>query len=357
MRTSHGILAAGAAALVAAACVEPAAGDDALSDSVLGGAFVDAPAGDGDLTSSFVGGSTADAPGQSADFHGGNAGRRMGPERASGRLHDHFLGGIGFGPGGRSGRFARAFACDGTFDPVSGRVSCAPKSLRNGLTVLRSASYADASGALQQAYDSLTTNTVNVRATVSGAITSTAPDSLFSRRCRRGNRVAMEVAAHRGPGGPEGLGDQHRPGCTGRLLGDTARLLSATIAVSNGSDRTVSGLAQGATHRTVRGISGGTVTTTGRSTRGRFTATRTTADTMTGVVIPVSTTGAAYPTAGTVTRTMTTTLKYEGERAVRRSRREVVTYDGTATAKVMITENDTTRSCTRALPRGPLDCG
>ena len=35
---------------------------------------------------------------------------------------------------------------------------------------------------------------------------------------------------------------------------------------------------------------------------------------------------------------------------------EVVTFDGTATAKVSITENGTTRSCTQALPRGRLVC-
>jgi len=38
------------------------------------------------------------------------------------------------------------------------------------------------------------------------------------------------------------------------------------------------------------------------------------------------------------------------------SRREVITYDGSATAKVEITENGTTRNCTRPLPRGPLSC-
>ena len=79
-------------------------------------------------------------------------------------------------------------------------------------------------------------------------------------------------------------------------------------------------------------------------------------DTTTGLVIPVSTSGPSYPTAGTVVRSMKATLTYEGQAAVEASRREVVTYDGTATAQITITENGTTKHCTRALPRGRLVC-
>lgn len=39
------------------------------------------------------------------------------------------------------------------------------------------------------------------------------------------------------------------------------------------------------------------------------------------------------------------------------NRREVITYDGSATAKVIITENGTTKNCTIALPRGRPSCG
>jgi hypothetical protein len=35
---------------------------------------------------------------------------------------------------------------------------------------------------------------------------------------------------------------------------------------------------------------------------------------------------------------------------------KIVTYDGSATAHVVITENGTTRNCTRGLPRGTLSC-
>jgi hypothetical protein len=162
---------------------------------------------------------------------------------------------------------------------------------------------------------------------------------------------------HRGPGGPGGWG--HGRGGPGRLLGDTATILTATTQVNSASNRTTSGLAQGSTRRTVEGASRGTESTTGTSSRGSFTATRTVGDTTRGLVIPVRAAGdttKTYPTAGTVIRQMQASLTYSGQAATTLSRREVVTYDGSATAKVVITENGTTRSCTRPLPRGPMSC-
>ena len=118
----------------------------------------------------------------------------------------------------------------------------------------------------------------------------------------------------------------------------------------------MTGLAQGSTQRTVNGTSSGDESTTGTSSRGSFTATRVVGDTTRGLVIPVQTTGATYPTAGTVIRAMQATLTYAGQAAATATRREVITYDGSATAKVELTENGTTQSCTRALPRGQLVC-
>lgn len=353
MRTTYGILTTAAAALVLAACSEPTAGRGIFSSEALSGALASAPAGYGDLTSSFVGGRAGEATGDSAGFHGGREGRRM--ERGAmmgGGLHGAFSGGIGFGPGGRGGPFAGGLPCAGTFSTATGRVECASETLRNGLTVTRSAAYTSASGAVQEAYDSLTTNTVNIRSTVTGTITFTPRDG-GPMGGPRGDVAATEIAANRGPAGGSGM---RGPGGPGRLLGDTARVLSATINVSNTSDRTVTGLAQGSTQRSVSGVSSGTETTTGTTTRGEFIATRTIADTTTGVVVPVTTDGRAYPTAGSVSRTMTATLTYAGQAPVSLTRREVVTYDGTATAKVVITENGRTRNCTRALPRGALAC-
>jgi hypothetical protein len=140
------------------------------------------------------------------------------------------------------------------------------------------------------------------------------------------------------------------------LLGDTATIVSATTTVNNASDRTVTGLAQGSAQRTVSGTSKGQESTTGTSSRGNFTATRVVGDTTTGLVIPVSTTSQAYPTAGTVVRSMQASVTYTGQAAKTVTRREVITYDGSATAKVVITENGQTKSCTKPLPRGQLSC-
>ena len=361
MRNRNGVLSAGAAALLLAACTEPTNTSGLLSTAALSGAFASAPAGYGDLSSSYIGAS-ADraAAGDSVGFPGGGrGGHGMGRgEMMGGGLGDAFLGGVGFGHArGHEGPFGGGLGCTGTFDAATGRVTCPQATLRNGLVVNRSAAYTTASGTVQQAFDSLTTNTVNLRSSVAGTVTFTNPDSISGRRQRgvRGDLAVAdaEIAAHRGGGGPGGRGH----GLGFRLLGDTSRILSATSTIASASERTTSGLASGSTQRTVSGVSSGTESTTGVSTRGSFTATRTAADTTTGLAIPVDSLGRrSYPTAGTVVRTMSITLAYQGATPVSLTRREVVTYDGSTTAKVEITQDGTTRSCTRALPRGPLVC-
>ena len=340
------LLSAGAAALLVAACAEPTTTNGLLTRAALSGALVTAPAGYGELSTSYVGDRAA-AAGDSAGWVGGGRERRMGGgSMMGGGLADAYLGAIGFGGfGGHRGPFGGGVACTGTF--AAGRVECAPETLRNGLTVTRSAAYSDAAGSVQQAFDTLTTNTVNMRVAVAGSFTFQAPESL------RGDSLGRARGQH-GPGGRGGRGGNCPPGM--QILGDTSRILEATTTIANSSERTVSGLAQGSTQRTVNGASEGHETTTGTSSRGAFTATRTVGDTTVGLVIPVSTDGRAYPTAGTVTRSIAATLTYGGESPITVTRREVVTYDGSATAKVEITQDGTTRSCTRALPRGPLTC-
>jgi hypothetical protein len=70
----------------------------------------------------------------------------------------------------------------------------------------------------------------------------------------------------------------------------------------------------------------------------------------------VSATTATYPIAGKVVRVMTITTTVDGATPVTRSRREEITYDGTAIAKVTITHDGTTKNCTMALPRGRPVC-
>ncbi len=72
--------------------------------------------------------------------------------------------------------------------------------------------------------------------------------------------------------------------------------------------------------------------------------------------VAASSATATYPTAGTVVRSMQATLAYQGGTSATSSRREVLTYDGSATAKLVITEDGTTRNCTVPLPHGRPTC-
>ena len=357
-RKRYGLLAS-ATFLTGAACADLTSGPEqrnAVSSTALSAAFSSVPVGYGDLASSYVGTGAAGFSDRALWVGGG---RDAGFERTAmmgGGLAGAFTGGVGFGRGfGNHGPFGGGLACSGTFDAATGRVTCGAET-RHGLTVTRSAAYTDAPGQVQQAFDSITTNTVNLQTTVSGTVTYT--------RGADGTDETTDSALGRGPGGGRhGGGHGGRETCwgdgrglAGRLLGDTSTILTATSAVSSTSDRTVSGLAQGSTERTVNGTSAGDESTTGTTSRGNFAATRSVADTTRDVVVPVQANTRTYPTAGTVIRVIEATLTYEGEAPVTLSRREVVTYDGSATAQVTITENGETRNCTRPLPHGPLTC-
>jgi hypothetical protein len=338
----YGALAGGCLILGVAACSDflssPLGGP--FNSSALSAAFSSTPVGFGDLSSSFVGISAAQFD-QGVLWLGG--GRGAGFDRGGlmgGGLGPDFSGGVEFGRGmgGGHGPFAGGLGCTGTYNATSQRVECTET--RNGLTVTRSAQYKDAAGAVQQAFDTATTNSVNLRSSVTGTLT-------FDRSADS----ASEIGDHH-----HGWGHGRGPG--GQLLGDTATILTASTTVNSSSERTTTGLAATSTQRTTNGASRGTESTTGTSSRGNFTASRVVGDTTTGLVVPKPTTTNTfpYPTAGTVTRAMTATVTFAGQAATTVTRREVVTYDGSATAKVVITENGTTRNCTRPLPRGPLTC-
>ena len=346
IRTASRLSIAGLATLAVVACSDSTgSSNDTLTASALAAALGSVPIGYGDLTSSFIGAAASDAPAAGLWLGGGREARFDRGELMGGGMRDEFLGGVMFdGRGGHRGPFGGGLGCSGTFDAASGRVVCAD-AVRNGITVKRSAQYKDAAGAVQQAFDTLTTNSVNTQSSTSGTLT-------FDR--------AADSASDRGPGG--GFGGEHHwgrgRGPEGRLLGDTSTVLTASTTINSSSSRTVTGLAQGSTQRTVNGASAGTESTTGTSTRGSFTASRTVGDTTSGLVIPVatSTTTRPYPTAGATIRSIQASLQYTGESAVSLTRREVVTYDGSATAQVVITENGTTKNCTKPLPRGRLSC-
>jgi len=348
-----GLTVAGLATLAVAACSDATSSASPLTAAALSAALGSVPIGFGELATSFVGANADQIASAGLWLGGGREARFDHGDFMGGGIQDAFIGGVAFegrggGHGPFGGRFAGGRGCaDSTVVAANGRLVC-PDIVRNGITVKRSVQFKDAAGNVQSAFDSLTTNSVNTETSTSGTITfDRAADSL-SDDDRGGNR---------GPGGGRGEWGRGR-GEGGKLLGDTSRVLTATTTINSASSRTVSGLAQGSTQRTVDGASAGTESTTGTSSRGSFTASRTVGDTTTGLVIPVasSSTGRSYPTAGTTIRSIQASLQYEGESAVTLSRREVVTYDGSATAKVTITENGTTKNCTKPLPRGRLSC-
>lgn len=344
-RIWHGAL-LGATIFVGGACTDLTASSDdadALAEALsasLGTALV----GQGSLTTSYIGPEAEFFRDATFPMAGGPGARLERGSFMGGGLDGAFVGDASLGRGfDARGPFGGGVGCRGgagAFNSATGRVDC-PADNRDGLTVTRSIQYLNAAGQAQQAFDTTTTNSVNVRSAVSGTV-------VFSR--------GADSAAGRPPG--RHRGGHGGPGGFGRLLGDTATLLTATIQVQSQSERTTTGLASGSAARTTNGASRGTESMTGTTSRGAFTATRLAADTTRGLVVarPTEANPRPYPTAGSVIRAMQASLTYAGQSPVAVSRREVVTYDGSATARVTITENGTTRSCTRPLPRGELTC-
>ena len=285
-------------AVIAAACSETSSPSNSLFDLTNTSAFSSVPAGFSNLSSSFD--STGSPGAFHPDFEHGHHGPGGGPGFGLGFMGGG-LGGVFFG--GDLGHFHHdSTSC--VFATGSG-VTCT-STTRDGLTVTRVSKYTTASGTVQSAIDS-TTNTVVQTTSVKGTAT---------------------------------------------------RRDSSTSVVDETSSQTVTGLAKGSTQRTFNGTSAGTETTTGTSSNGAFTSKRVAGDTVQNVVVPVpsSTSAPPYPTAGTVIRSITATVTLSGQAGTTHARREVVTYDGSATAKVVITQDGTTQNCTLPLPRGRLSC-
>lgn len=270
------------------------------TSSLLAAAFLTTPAGFSATDNTFAAAGdagTAWMPDRNAHDDGGMMGGGLRPE---------FFGGLALGRGWDHGPFGLSDFLSNCTLGTSGRVTC-PDVTRGGLTISRSFAFTDAAGAAQSA-PNFSTNTINEQIAVSGTVT------------RRDGRV--------------------------------------TSTVQHTSDRTVSGLAAGSTQRTVNGASKGTEQSSGTTADGTaFTASRVAGDTTTGLIVPIQDGRPTYPTAGTVIRGMEATVTVTGKSPVTSSRREVITYDGSTTAKVVITKNGTTKNCTLPLPFGRLTCG
>jgi hypothetical protein len=274
----------------------------------MASSFSTVPAGTSDLNTSYVGdlgGSFMPEFGQmSRDGRGpGGPGGFGGPGFGLGFMGGGLLGGFW------GDDFGRGFAPVDTschYAPGTGVITCGPNT-RNGLTVNRTIQFQTASGQSQSAFDTTTTNSVKTALTVTG--TTTRRD-----------------------------GDQS--------------------TINSSSNQTVTGLAKGNTSRTVNSTSSSTENTTGTSQQGAFTAKRTASDAVKDVVIPVPTSANRfpYPTGGSITRSMSSTVQITGQSATSSSRSETITYDGSATAKVVITQDGVTQNCTLPLPHGRLTC-
>ncbi|HEY6830314.1 MAG TPA: hypothetical protein VI259_25850 [Gemmatimonadaceae bacterium] len=291
-------------AIIAAACSETSSPSN-LFDLTNSSAFSSVPTGFSQLSSSFdSSGAGGDGPFH-PEFEGHGRGHGPGGPGGGPGFGLGFMGG-GLGGlffGGDFFHFRNDSSC--AFSSSTGLVSCSANT-RDGLTVTRVSSYKNAAGTAQAKPDS-TTNSIATTTTVKGTAT---------------------------------------------------RRDSSTSVINETSSQTVTGLAKGSAQRTINGTSAGTESTTGKSAQGAFTSDRAAGDTIQNVVIPApsSTTTPPYPTAGTVIRSIKVTVTLSGQAATTHTRREVVTYDGSATAKVVITEDGTTQNCTLPLPRGRLAC-
>ncbi len=322
MRISSFVIAG--AAFVVAACGDPMAANERalLARSNLSSAYTTVPVGYTLSQTTYNASGEGDGPmfPGSPDFglgpgHHGDRGGPMGfgamdmgggmSAMMGGGLGDDYTGGRGLGGEFGHGRHGDPAAANSTctYDAGQQRAICTPVT-NNGLTITRSIAWYDANGAVQAAFDSVKTDAINTKTTVTGTMT---------------------------------------------------RRDSATSTISNASDRTVAGLAKGSTKHTINGTASGKEVTTGKDSAGTFTATRLAADTVRGVIVPVADTGRTYPTAGTVIRVMSIAV-VRASGTTNTARREVVTYDGTNTAKMVITQDGTTKTCTMPLPMGRPTC-
>jgi len=294
-------------ALALSACGDSPTETSNASETLLADALGSTPIGFSSTENSFAGteSDTWRPRMQRQNGRGGPFGSAFGVGFMGGGLAPDFANGGGFHAGVSRGPFGGGFSSDAcSFDATSGKVACAPSTDRFGLTVERWVIWTDINGAPQRRPDS-TTATVQTHAQVYGT-------------------VPMRD--------------------------------SATRTVRHVSDRLVGGLQKGSTRRTVDGTSSGAETVNGFVRAGSFVAQRNVADITRGLIIPVRTDGRTYPIAGQVSRTMDVSVSIAGGAAETASWKEVLTYDGSNTATLVITRNGETKSCSVPLPMGRPIC-
>jgi hypothetical protein len=177
-----------------------------------------------------------------------------------------------------------------------------------GMNVTVTTTFYDAAGAVQAKYDALTTAKIVQKETVSGTTT-----------VQRDGR-------------------------------------SVVTTVQRSGETTITGLEGRETSHTINGSASGTVTTDatadGKTSHAVTTSSEKTAD----LVIPVPGGRGVYPKSGTVTHERSVALSRAGGTPVTHTVKEVTTFDGTAVAKVTITVDGQTRTCTRNLATRQTTC-
>ena len=298
---------AGAALCALAACSDGPTAADTVAETMLAEAMLSTPVGFSSTENSFAGAENDSwRPRRRMQAgRGGPFGSLFGTGFMGGGLGDDFKDGAGFREGRSRTPFNGGLRPENcTFSESAGRLECPPVTSERGLTVERWVIYKDVNGNVQRAPDGTTFSRQSF-ATVSGTVP----------------------------------------------LRD-----SATRTVRHESNRLITGLQDGSTQRTVDGTSNGIETVNGTVAEGAFTAQRTVADTTRGVIVPVSSTGRSYPIAGTVIRSMQVSVTVAGGAAETAAWREVLTYDGTDTATLVITRNGETKTCAVPLPMGRPVC-
>ncbi len=295
-------------ALALSACSDSITDTSVASETLLADALSSTPIGYSSTENSYAG-TESESWRPRARKHAGRGGpfgsAFGGAGFMGGGLAPDFANGAGFHAGLARGPFGGGFpgeAC--AFDATSGKITCGPITDRFGLTVERWVIWTDINGQTQRRPDS-TTATMQTHAEVYGT-------------------VPMRD--------------------------------SATRTVRHVSDRLVGGLQQGSTQRTVEGTSTGTETVNGFVREGAFVAQRNVADTTRGLIIPVRSDGRTYPIAGEVSRTMEVSVSIAGGAAETAFWKEVLTYDGSDTATLVITRNGVTKTCSVPLPMGRPVC-